>query len=53
MVVLGLFLVLEPLHILNAAFTGQYYPGMITAALFPIVAFFFWKELIKEFNAGK
>lgn len=42
----GLVYVYELHHIYKAISVGGYYPGLITALLFPIVAFFFWKEWI-------
>lgn len=50
MAVPGLILVYELYHLYKALMIGGYYPGLITAFLFPIVAFFFWKELIKNYK---
>ena len=44
----GVVLVYELHHLYKAFEVGGYYPGLITALLFPIIAFFFWKELVKS-----
>ena len=46
----GLVFIYELHHIYKAIMVGGYYSGLITALLFPIVAFFFWKELIKNIS---
>lgn len=46
MSVLGVVYIVELHHIWTAFALGSYYPGLITALLFPIVGYFFWKELI-------
>lgn len=48
MVILGSVYVIESHHIWEAVALGGYYPGLYTALLFPIVGFFFWKELIPK-----
>ena len=48
---LGILLVLELIHIYDAMRVGGYYPGLYTALVFPIIGFFFWKELLKNFVA--
>jgi len=50
MFVPGLVFIYELHHIYKAIIVGGYYPGLITALLFPVVAFFFWKELIKNYH---
>lgn len=44
----GLVYIFELHHIIKAIFAGGYYPGLITALGFPVIAFFFWRELWKE-----
>jgi len=44
--VVGLLYLYEFSHILGAISVGGYYPGLWTALLFPVVAFFYWKELL-------
>jgi len=50
MVLYGIVLIFESHHLIKAIETWGYYPGMITALFFPIVAFFFWRELIKIYK---
>ena len=50
MVILGVVLIFELHHIIRTIVEWSYYPGTITALLFPILAFFFWKELINNFK---
>jgi hypothetical protein len=50
LVIPGLIFVYELEHIYMAISVGGYYPGLITAVLFPVVGFFYWKELIKTFK---
>ncbi len=49
-VIVGLTLFFELQHLYEVALTGKYYPGAYTAILFPIIAFFFWKELLKSYK---
>ncbi len=42
----GLIYIYELHHIYKAIMIGGYYPGLYTALLFPILAFFFWKEWV-------
>ena len=48
--VIGFFLFFEVHHIVEAVIVGGYYPGLVTALLLPIVGFFFWKELIRNWK---
>ncbi len=48
MVVLGLVYIVQLHHIWKALVSWSYYPGLYTALLFPIVGFFFWKELLPQ-----
>jgi len=48
MKVYGIILILETEHILQTIYRGEYYSGTLTALLFPIIAIFFWRELIKN-----
>ena len=47
-VLLGLILIYELQHFYGAFITGGYYPGLVTAFLFPVIGFFLWKELFKQ-----
>ena len=37
-------------HLLKLVISWEYYPGSITAIFFPILGFFYWKELIKFYK---
>lgn len=50
MVIPGLIYVYEFHHIIKALMAGGYYPGIATAWMFPIIAFFFWKELLANYK---
>jgi len=53
MSIVGLIFVFELEHIIKALISGGYYPGLYTSFLFPIIGFFYWKELIKNFKQNK
>jgi len=40
----GVIYVFQSHHLFKALLAGEYYPGLITAALFPVIAVFFWRE---------
>mgnify|MGYP001597440980 CR=1 FL=1 len=42
----GLVFVVELHHVAKAMQIGSYYPGAITAIFYPIIGFFFWRELL-------
>lgn len=44
----GLFMVYEFYHLYQAMAVGAYYPGLVTALGFPLLGFFFWRELINN-----
>jgi len=46
----GLLLIFELIHIYDAVRVGGYYPGLYTALIFPIIGFFFWKELLNNYK---
>lgn len=48
MVLLGLIYIFEIHHIIDALIVRDYYPGLITSFVFPIIAFFYWKELVRH-----
>ncbi|MBI2021894.1 HXXEE domain-containing protein [Candidatus Daviesbacteria bacterium] len=58
---LGLFLMtlygfvffIELHHPIKGLLIGSYYPGMITAMLYPIFGIFYWKQVIKEWKLTK
>ncbi len=45
MIIPGLVYVYEFYHLWKAVSAGGYYPGLITAFLFPVIGYFYWKEL--------
>lgn len=49
----GLIYVFELHHIYKAIMAGGYYPGVVTALLFPVIGFFFWKEWLKLYKINK
>lgn len=46
----GLFFIFELHHLIDAARTLNYYPGAITTITFEIIGFFYWKELIRNWQ---
>ena len=48
--IVGLVYIYEVHHIYKAISVGGYYPGLITALFFPIIAFFFWREWLRNFK---
>lgn len=50
MAVYGLVLIFESHHLIKALTVSGYYPGVVTALFFPIIAFFFWRELVKLYR---
>ncbi|KKW22594.1 MAG: hypothetical protein A2W52_02485 [Candidatus Taylorbacteria bacterium RIFCSPHIGHO2_02_49_25] len=51
--VLGVVYILELQHIWKAVVSWSYHPGLITALAFPVIGFFFWRELIKSRNMAQ
>ncbi len=50
---IGFIFVFELHHLIKTLISWHYYPGMITAILFPVVGFFYWKELIKNWKQSR
>ena len=46
----GIVMIFELHHLFEALRHQSYYSGMLTALFFPIVAFLYWQELLKEFK---
>lgn len=46
----GLVFAIELHHVVKAVQSGYYYPGAITAFFYPIIGFFFYKELLKNWK---
>ena len=51
--VFGIIYFVELHHVIKGVFAGHYYPGMITALFYPVVGFFFWQELIRNWRILK
>ena len=49
----GVIYIYEFQHIFKAISIGGYYPGLITALAFPIVAYFFWREWFRILRSNK
>ena len=50
----GVIFVFELHHVFGAIFISHgYYPGLITAIFYPVVGFFYWKELLNNFNENR
>ena len=47
MFVPGIIFIYELHHLYKAVLIGGYYPGLITALLFPVIGYFYWRELLK------
>ena len=43
----GLIYIYELHHLYKAIAVGGYYPGLVTALLFPVIGYMYWKELLK------
>ena len=50
-ILLGLLYIYELHHFIDAFRAGGYAPGLITALIFPVFAFLFWKEFLKTHKA--
>jgi len=48
MIIPGIIYIYEFQHIWKAVEVGGYYPGLVTAVIFPIIGFSFWKELLRS-----
>ena len=46
--IFGLIYFFELHHIIKAIYAMEYYPGMVTALLFPSLGILFWKELLRK-----
>ncbi len=51
LILFGIVYFIELHHIIKGVTAGYYYPGMITALFYPIVGFFYWKELLKNWRS--
>lgn len=46
----SVFFVVELHHIIKAIFVNDYYPGLLTALIYPIIGVFYYKELIASWR---
>jgi len=46
----GIVFFFEIHHLIKGLLSGGYYSGMITAFFYPILGFFYWKELLKNWR---
>ncbi len=53
MTFVGLIYIYEITHILSAILMQGYTPGLTTGLLFPFMAFFYWKELLKKWDKNQ
>lgn len=49
----GLVYVFELHHIIKAVSVGGYYPGLVTALVFPVIAILFWREWLRIYKSNK
>lgn len=50
LVLFGLVFFIELHHFAKAIFARSYYPGMLTAILYPIIGIIYWRELFKNYK---
>jgi len=50
MTLFGIVFIFELHHIVKAVINLGYYPGLITGLLFPVIGFFYWKELTRNWR---
>lgn len=48
MILFSIVFVVEIHHVIKGLVSGSYYPGMVTALVYPVMGFFFWKQLIQD-----
>jgi hypothetical protein len=51
--IIGIVLVTEIHHLIAAFARMDYYPGLVTALLFPVLAFAYWRELLREWRGTR
>lgn len=50
LIAIGLVYIFEAQHLVHAFSDKAYFSGAVTALAFPIVAFFYWQELFKNWS---
>lgn len=53
MALFGAVFIVEFHHLIKALLRVNYYPGMITAFLYPVVGMFYWKQLLADSHKTK
>ena len=53
MMLFGVVFIFEFHHLIKALLRADYYPGMITAFLYPMVGIFYWKQLLADWRRVK
>lgn len=51
MAIYGTVFIIEFHHVIKAFIAKSYYPGTITALFYPLIGFFYWKELLKNWRS--
>lgn len=46
----GLFFIIELHHIFKTAYFRSYYPGLLTALIYPFIGVLYWQELLKNWR---
>ena len=49
LILMGFIFIYELHHLYKAIAVGGYYPGLLTALVFPVLGFFYWLELLSLF----
>ena len=50
LIIPGILYIFEIHHLIEAILRWEYYPGLLTGLAFPILAIYFWKEVIQNSN---
>ena len=53
MTLYGLVFFIELHHPIKGLLASRYYPGMITAMLYPIFGIFYWKQIIEDWKVAR
>lgn len=53
MALFGIVFIFEFHHLIKALLRANYYPGIITALLYPVVGIFYWKQFLTDWRRIK
>lgn len=53
MTLYGFVFFIELHHPIKGLLSGRYYPGMITALLYPVFGIFYWKQIIRDWKMAR